>query len=90
MSRQAAIACFVSGVAVTLFWLFFVHAKESIPLGLCAMMFSKPSLFPSLANVDPIIAALPVSSLVFLLVNARTPPVEADVTEKAFNGIIDA
>lgn len=90
VSRQAAIACFVSGVAVTLFWLFFVHAKESIPLGLCAMMFSKPSLFPSLANVDPIIAALPVSSLVFLLVNVRTPPVEADVTEKAFNGIINA
>lgn len=54
------------------------------------MMFSKPSLFPSLAYVDPIIAALPVSSLVFLLVNVRTPPVEADVTEKAFNGIINA
>ena len=64
-SRQAAIACFATGVVSTLFWLFFVHAKEAIPLGLCKLVFGKSTLFPALANVDAVIVALPLSFIVY-------------------------
>ncbi len=86
-SRQAAIACFATGVVSTLFWLFFVHAKEAIPLGLCKLVFGKSTLFPALANVDAVIVALPLSFIVYFAVSALTPPVDSSVTETAFRGI---
>ncbi len=90
VSREAAVACFIAGVAVTLFWLFFVHAKEAAPLGLCKLLFGRTSLFPVMQHVDPIIVALPFSSLVFFVVNRITKPVDADITEKAFSGVLSA
>lgn len=89
-SKQAAIACFITGVVITLFWLLFIHAKESTPLGLSKALFGKPTLIPALANVDAIIVALPLSAIVYFVVSRLTPPVEAEVTEKAFNGITSA
>ncbi len=89
-SREAAVACFMTGVGVTLFWLFFVHAKESAPLGLCKALFGKPTLFPSLANVDPIVVSLPLSTLVYSVTNLFTAPVRAEVVEKAFRGTKNA
>ncbi len=89
-SRHAAITCFVSGVAITLFWLFFVHAKEAVPLGLCKALFGKPTLFPSLANVDAVVVALPLSFVLYFAVSFFTPPVEEDTLKKAFSGIENA
>ncbi len=86
-SRGAAIGCFIAGVAVTLFWLFFVHAKESIPLGLCKSLFGVPTLFPAMSQVDPIIISLPISTLTYLIGVVVGQPVERDVVEKAFNGM---
>lgn len=86
-SRQAAIASFILGVFVSLFWLFFVHAKEAAPLGLCNALFGKKTLIPSMANIDPIIISLPVSTLIYLAVSFLTPPVEQKVTDIAFKGI---
>lgn len=86
-SREAAIACFSAGVFVSLFWLLFVHAKEAVPLGLCKALFGRPSLFPSLANVDPIVVALPISTVVFIVVSLLTRPVPAEVADKAFRGV---
>ncbi len=90
VSRIAAIGCFIAGVSVTLFWLFFVHAKESGPLGLCKLLFKVPTLIPALANVDPIIIALPISTIVFIGMNIFSKPVEAEVTEKAWKGLENA
>jgi SSS family solute:Na+ symporter len=87
VSRQAAIACFVTGVVTSLFWLFFVHAKEATPLGLCKALFGTPVLFPPLANLDPIIVAVPLSTIVFILVSLFTKPVENVVVDTAFGGI---
>ncbi len=89
-SRHAAIACFTSGVAATLFWLFFVHAKEAAPLGLCKALFGKVSLFPALANVDAIVVALPLSFIVYFAVSYLTPSVKDETLKKAFNGIENA
>ncbi len=86
-SRKAALACFISGVLVSLFWLILVHAKESVPIGLAQALFGRGSLIPSMANVDPIVISLPASSLVYLVVNLKTPPVESEVVEQAFKGI---
>ncbi|HPL91348.1 MAG TPA: sodium:solute symporter family protein [Treponemataceae bacterium] len=90
VSRAAAVSCFISGVTVTLFWLLFVHAKESAPLGLCNLLFGKPALFPALQHVDPIIAALPLSTLVYMVVNKVSKPVSEEITEKAFSGVVSA
>ncbi len=89
-SKEAAIACFASGVAVSFFWLFFMHAKEAVPLGLCKALFGKPFLVPSLANVDPIIIALPVSTIVYFVTGMLTRPVESAITETAFRNIENA
>jgi SSS family solute:Na+ symporter len=89
-SRSGAIACFVSGVFVSLFWLFFVHAKESKPLGLCKLLTGKDTLFPSLANVDAIIIALPIAAIVYVVVTLLTKPVEEEQVKKAFAGVENA
>ncbi len=89
-SRAAAVACFISGVSVSLFWLLFIHAKEAVPLGLCKALFGVPSLFPALANVDAIIIALPVSACVYAATTLFTPPVDEKIVEKAFHGIENA
>jgi SSS family solute:Na+ symporter len=89
-SRAAAIACLVTGVAVSLFWLFFMHAKEAVPLGLCKALFGKPVLAPALANVDPIIVALPVSTLAYFVTGLFSKPVEGSITETAFRNIENA
>lgn len=89
-SRAAAVACFISGVSMSLFWLLFIHAKEAVPLGLCKALFGVPSLFPALANVDAIIIALPVSACVYAATTLFTPPVDEKIVEKAFHGIENA
>ncbi len=86
-SKAAALSCFAAGVVSTLFWLFFVHAKEAVPLGLCKLLFGTATLFPSLANVDAVIVALPLSFLVYFAVSAFTPAVREEVVKKAFAGI---
>lgn len=89
-SRPAAVSCFIVGVSVSLLWLFFIHAKEAVPLGLCKLVFGKPSLFPVLANVDPIIVALPLSGIVYTVVTLLTKPVEQEIVDTAFNHIENA
>ena len=51
------------------FWVFFVHEKESAALKLCKLIFDKTSLATggTLAVVDPIVIALPVSAIVTII-----------------------
>ena len=86
-SRAAAIACLISGVTVSFFWLFFMHAKEAVPLGLCKALFGRPVLIPALANIDPIIVALPVSTIVYFVVGWISKPVDEKTTNMAFRNI---
>jgi SSS family solute:Na+ symporter len=89
ITRAGAIACFLSGTIVSLFWLFFVHAKESVPLGLCRLLFGVDSLAGDTKwkLVDPLIVSLPVSAFFTLAVSALTRPPKAGHLDKCFRGI---
>ncbi|MCL6610510.1 MAG: sodium:solute symporter family protein [Peptococcaceae bacterium] len=78
-SRAGVIASMITGLSVSLFMLLFTHGKESSLLGLCQYIFGKPSLagFPWVV-VDPIVIALPVSTVVMVAVSLATGPA-ADV-----------
>ena len=68
-STKAALWSMVSGAVTWFFWTAFIHAAESKPLGLCQMIFGKPALLPlPWTVIDPIIIALPVSTVFMLLV----------------------
>jgi SSS family solute:Na+ symporter len=88
-SKAGAIACFWSGLISSVFWLFFVHIKESKPLGICKALFGVDSLAssPQVQNIDPIVIALPVSIVVTLVVSIMTQPPAKNTLDKAFNGI---
>jgi len=86
-SRSAAIASFFSGITVSLFWILFVHEKEAAAIGLCTLLTGKAILFPMIAYVNPIVAALPVSAIVYGIVTANTNPVEEETVQKAFQGL---
>ncbi|HEX3019261.1 MAG TPA: sodium:solute symporter family protein [Chitinispirillaceae bacterium] len=89
-TRQSAIACFVSGAMVSAFWIFFVHIKESKPLGICKALFGVDSLASSvlLQNIDPIIVSLPVSILVTIIVSMMTKAPDKDHLQSVFSGVI--
>jgi len=77
MSKTGAYASFITGTAVSFFWLFFVHIKESKPLLLCKTLFGVDSLAAGTiwAVVDPLVIALPasaVATLLFSFIGKRT------------------
>ncbi len=89
-TKSAAKWGFVAGVAVSLLWMVFVHSAESAPLGICLALTGKASLLDSkswISNLDPLIAALPVSIIVSLLVSALSSPMDKEHLRKCFNGI---
>jgi len=64
-STRAAIASMLSGAVIWFFWTAFVHTAEAKPLGLCQIIFGKPSLLPlPWSVIDPLVIALPVSFVV--------------------------
>ncbi len=89
MGRSAAKASFIVGTLVSLFWLIFVHIKESKPLGLAKALFGVDSLSadPLIQNVDAIIVALPLSALTALIVSLVGKPNDTGTLGRAFKGI---
>jgi len=89
MTKFAAYAGFFSGTAVSLFWLFFVHLKESKPLLLCKALFGVDSLAmnSSWAVVDPLVVALPASILVTVLCSRLGKPLSPEHLERCFVGV---
>lgn len=75
-SRNAAVASLIAGASVWFLWTAFVHKAESSVLGLSQALFGTPALLsPFWQAVDPLIVALPLSTIVLLGVMAldRTP-----------------
>ncbi|MGC8765626.1 MAG: sodium:solute symporter family protein [Brevinematia bacterium] len=89
ITKAGALACFWSGLFSSLFWMVFVHLKESKPLGICKMIFGMDSLAknPIVQNVDPIVIALPVSILFTIAITLMTKPPSEKFLEKVFKGI---
>lgn len=65
----------VVGTLIYLYMVLFIHAKEAAIFGLAKSLFGKPTLSTSaLTYVDPLIVALPVSIVVFVVVSLLTKP----------------
>jgi SSS family solute:Na+ symporter len=89
ITKEAAIACFLVGFAASFFWLFFVHVKESAPLGLCKLFFGVDTLAGKSfwSELDPIVVALPLSALTTIAVSIFTKPADAKHTSFCFQGV---
>ncbi|HDR74185.1 MAG TPA: sodium:solute symporter family protein [Methanoculleus sp.] len=67
-SRNAAIASLVAGTIAWFMWTAFVHKAESSVLGVSQAIFGVPALLSSFWQaVDPLIIALPLSTVVLLV-----------------------
>ncbi len=85
VTRCGAKWSIITGFVVTAFWLLFVKDKEARALGVCKALLDKHSLFmdgntqtSTLAVVDPLMIALPLSLLVLIVVSmCTTAPDEA-------------
>lgn len=89
MTKTAALAGFWSGFLVSLFWLFFVHIKESQPLLLCKSLFGVNSLAEGTiwVVVDALVIALPISIIVTLVTNRLGKPLSEKHVEMCFDRI---
>ncbi len=69
MNKKVALSAMLGGFLTWAFWILFVHIKESSALGICQMIFDKPSLAVKsvVAFIDPIVIALPVSSIIAIV-----------------------
>jgi SSS family solute:Na+ symporter len=87
ITKAGAISGFFTGLTAAAFWILFVHAKESAPLGLCKLIFGVPSLAGAASKlqfVDPIVVALPLSMLVTIIVSLMTKPPTEEHLAKCF------
>jgi len=79
VTKAGAHAGFLSGLAVSMIFLFFVFEKVSKPLGLCDLVFGVPSLGAGtpFKDIDPLVFAVPVSLLFTAVVSLFSQKVEA-------------
>ncbi|KAB7707045.1 sodium/solute symporter [Bacillus aerolatus] len=72
-TRTGAKASMVTGFAVSILGFLFLHEKEAAVLGLSKALFGKDTLFAyPMTHVDPLIYALPLSAIVFVVVSLLT------------------
>jgi SSS family solute:Na+ symporter len=87
-THAGALASMAVGLAVSLFWLLLVKAKEASAIGLVQRVTGgKTSLLADAPNwpmVDPIVIALPLSILTLVLVSLVTRPVDAGHLRRCF------
>ena len=75
VTQAAAKASIVTGSVVSLLWTVFIKDAEAQALGICNALFGVPSLLAQSPNwpvVDPLVVALPLSALVFIVVSSFT------------------
>ena len=84
LTKAGAIASMVGGCLISLFWLSFIHSKESAPLGICKALFGVDTLVPKWQFVDPIIVALPLSIIILVAVTYLTKPPSKAQIDAAF------
>jgi len=88
VTRPAALASMLIGSISALLWLAFVQEKTAGGLGLCKLMFGRDTLGGApWKSIDAQIIALPLSTLVLIVVSALTPPPPQEHVEECFKGI---
>ncbi|MCX7966819.1 MAG: sodium:solute symporter family protein [Syntrophorhabdaceae bacterium] len=87
-TKAAAKTSLLTGFFSFLLWTVFFHESEAKMLGICRFIFGIDTLVGHPFHViDPQIIALPLSSIVFVIVSFFTRPVDEDVIRKAFRHI---
>lgn len=93
MTKMGALVSMVGGFAFSMFWLLFVHVKESSTIGLCELITGKVSLFAGctpmtwswlMQYVDPNVVALPVSFVLAIVASKMSAPMEQGHVEKCW------
>ena len=77
-TRQGALASLWVGLLTSIFAMVFLHRAEAAPIGLCKVLFGQDVLidiYPWFA-IDPILLALPLSTLTIVVVSLRTKPMK--------------
>ncbi len=87
MSKLAALSSFWTGIGISLFALVFLHINESKPIGLCNLIFGRDVLIASLKDLDPLVIALPISSLVAFVVSLFSKAPSQKVLDQSFKNI---
>jgi SSS family solute:Na+ symporter len=89
ITRTAALAGFWAGSGSTLFWLLFVHIKESQSFLLCKALFGVDSLGQGTvwAVVDPLFIGLPLSIIFTIFFNFFSQKPKEDHINICFSGI---
>jgi len=89
VSKGAAIWSMLVGFIVTALWLLFIKDKEARALGLCFALTGKHSLAlgkPNWPVVDPLVVALPLSTLVMIVVSFLTKPMDKGYVAYCYGG----
>ena len=92
VTRSAAIASIATGFTVTALWLVFIKDTEARALGICKALFGRYSLTvdnvgKAASNwnvVDPMVIALPLSIIVFVVVTLLTRAPSREHLSKCF------
>ncbi len=79
-TRTGSIASIITGFAISLFWLLLCHANTLKKLGYKSIFGNS-----TWAHVDPLMIALPISLIVFVVVSLLTKPVDKEHVDKCFN-----
>lgn len=96
MTKAGAIVSMVGGFATSMFWLLFVHLKESKAIGLCQSIFGMDSLAAGAAKgstlwlmqwVDPNVVALPISLALAVAVSLGSAKMREEHVSLCFENI---
>ncbi|MFP3937807.1 MAG: sodium:solute symporter [Phycisphaerae bacterium] len=94
VTKPAAVSSMVVGFVVTAFWLVFIKDKEARAINICNALFGteeKPvySLLDGTtwSQVDPLVIALPLSALVFIVMTFITKPPAREHLAKCFHSV---
>jgi SSS family solute:Na+ symporter len=89
ITRAGAWASFITGTVVSLFWLFFIHIKESKPLMLCKALFGVDSLAEGTkwVVVDPLVVALPASIVATIIFNRLGSRIDENHLKSCFSKV---
>jgi len=89
INRTAAMSSFVNGFFVSFFALFFMHTKESAPLGLCKALFGVDSIVAGTnwAIIDPLVIALPFAILALFIGQLFGKEMPKEHVDACFKGV---
>ena len=85
-TKVGAIASIISGFSVSILGFIFLHLAESKPFGIAMALFGKDALLPyPWTHVDPLLYALPISLIVYVVVSLSTKPPTKDHVSRCFH-----